>query len=160
MKVVKENDRQLPTKVSASCWVSVKRWSDANFSEFWFAWKSNRPSCPHNLISFVVRMKTFCIILYRKCSQWRFCSECGVWRPIWAFAGCRYYKVYRGYLFFCCEYHKYCHRVKWKHVFSRSTNENFNVFITRDENFYGIHWKRVNFLFILLFTFQCAFLTS
>ena len=24
-----------------------------------------------------------------------------------------------------------------------------NVFITRDEKFYGIHWKRVNFLFIL-----------
>ena len=24
-----------------------------------------------------------------------------------------------------------------------------NVFITRDENFHGIHWKRVNFLFIL-----------
>ena len=23
------------------------------------------------------------------------------------------------------------------------------VFITRDESFYGIHWKRVNFLFIL-----------
>ena len=35
-----------------------------------------------------------------------------------------------------------------------------NVFITRDENFYGIHWKRVNFLFILLFIWQCAFLTS
>ena len=26
--------------------------------------------------------------------------------------------------------------------------------------FYGIHWKRVNFLFILLFTRQCVFLTS
>ena len=21
------------------------------------------------------------------------------------------------YLFFCCEYHKYCHRVKWKHQY-------------------------------------------
>ena len=36
----------------------------------------------------------------------------------------------------------------------------FNVFIIQDESFYGIHWKRVNFLFILLFTGQCAFLTS
>ena len=39
-------------------------------------------------------------------------------------------------------------------VFSRvrRTTVNLNVFITRDENFYGIHWKRVNFHFILLFT--------
>ena len=29
-----------------------------------------------------------------------------------------------------------------------------------NETFYGIHWKRVNFLFILLFTVQCAFLMS
>ena len=46
-------------------------------------------------------------------------------------------------------------------IFTSSKHEwNLNVFITRDENFYGIHWKRVNFLFILLFTRQCAFLTS
>ena len=49
-----------------------------------------------------------------------------------------------------------------KSVFSRvrSTSENLNVFITRDENFYGIHRKRENFLFILLFTHQCALLMS
>ena len=27
-----------------------------------------------------------------------------------------------------------------------------NVFITRDENFYGIHWKRVNFLLFYFYT--------
>ena len=45
-----------------------------------------------------------------------------------------------------------------KHIFTLSSEKYknwiyfflsyINVFITRDENFYGIHWKRVNFLFI------------
>ena len=36
-------------------------------------------------------------------------------------------------------------------VFSRvrSTRENLNVFITRNENIYGIHWKRENCLFYI-----------
>ena len=45
-------------------------------------------------------------------------------------------------------------------VIECNENINLNVFITRDENFYDIHRKKVNFLFILLFTRQCAFLTS
>ena len=36
----------------------------------------------------------------------------------------------------------------------------FNVFIVQDENFYGIHWVRVNFLFNLLFTGLVSYLTS
>ena len=35
----------------------------------------------------------------------------------------------------------------------RSTSENLIVFIIRDEDIYGIYFKRVNFLFILLFFF-------
>ena len=30
-------------------------------------------------------------------------------------------------------------------------SENLNVFITRDDNIYGINFKRVNFPFILIF---------
>ena len=45
-------------------------------------------------------------------------------------------------------------------------NENISIstiwmFSLHEMNiFYGIHWKRVNILFILLFTRQCAFLTT
>ena len=49
-----------------------------------------------------------------------------------------------------------------KNIRSGTTSHSwkFECFHYTDENFYGIHWKRVNFLFILLFTGQCAFLTS
>ena len=36
---------------------------------------SNQPAIPDSLI-FVVRMKTFCILGYAKCAQWRFWSDC------------------------------------------------------------------------------------
>ena len=59
-----------------------------------------------------------------------------------------------GYLLFCCEYHKiFIERNKnIRLAFSRAqrTSENLNVFITRDENFYGIHRIRVHVLFLLL----------
>ena len=32
-----------------------------------------------------------------------------------------------------------------------STSKNLNIFITPDENVYGIHWKSANFLFILFY---------
>ena len=32
----------------------------------------------------------------------------------------------------------------------RSTSENSNVFITWDENYFGIYWRRVNFLFYFI----------
>ena len=60
----------------------------------------------------------------------------------------------RGYLLFCCEYHKIFieRNENIRLVFSRvqRTSENLNVFITRDENFYGIHRIRVHVFFLLL----------
>ena len=40
-------------------------------------------------------------------------------------------------------------------IFTSAKHEwKFDVFIKRDESFYGIDWKKVDFLFVLLFKFS------
>ena len=66
--------------------------------------------------------------------------------------------INRGYLLCCCD----SSSVMKTSVFSRvrNTSDNLNFFIIRDEFLMVFTEKRVNFPFILLFTRQCALLTS
>ena len=65
--------------------------------------------------------------------------------------------VHRGYLLFFSEYHKkFSSRVMKTFKFSLvlCTRENTDIFITFDDNIYGIHIKRVNILYVLQFEYQ------
>ena len=96
-----------------------------------------------------------------------FCSE--------IFRGCLFSWYLKNWLRYLSNYQQ------WRYLLSFDVNT-INIVIECNENisiftsamhvwkfecfhytrwkFYGIHWKRVNFLFIILLTRQCAFLTS
>ena len=69
-------------------------------------------------------------------------------------------KIKRGYLFFCIEYHKYCHQMKWKHQYFHECEAQVKIwmFSLHEMKFlwYSLKKNKFSFYFIVYMSMRIS----